>query len=368
MPCGGCGRDVYPLHYYPTKVARVTHKLRHGQWLCDRCLKKRLEETTGESCGVAIPHSLVEKLPGAHYIKVAKCSKRPVEREWPQHPMKPDDPSLQRHLARGGNYGVVGGSGIVILDADMEEIKRAVTEYLPRTFTVQSPGSLGWHCYYRSNLKKPIRLYDVKKGGKRVNVGDVQGAGKMVVGPGCFHPNGKRYEIIVDLPFAYVSEGELREALGPWTVSNKAVEALTRRARRETHLMSINILDVVALAGLRKQGGEYYGPHPVPSHGSTTGRNFWVNPSKNVWHCFRHDTGGGPLLWVAVEEAIIRCEEALPGALKGEVFRRVLEAVERRGFKVPEFLKAKTWENSYEVVVEGVKIGHFKTQEYKLRG
>ena len=61
-----------------------------------------------ENCGVEIPSSLIEKLPEAHYIRVAKCDKRPLDKNWPDHSMKPDDPRLQAHLRAGGNYGVVG--------------------------------------------------------------------------------------------------------------------------------------------------------------------------------------------------------------------------------------------------------------------
>ncbi len=70
---------------------------------------------------------------------------------------------------------------------------------------------------------------------------------------------------------------------------------------RETDI-DLNILQEVPLSGLHKQGEEYYGAHPV--HGSETGRNFWVNPTRGVWHCFRHGTGGGPLSWVGVEAGI----------------------------------------------------------------
>jgi hypothetical protein len=109
----------------------------------------------------------------------------------------------------------------------------------------------------------------------------------MVVGPGSFHPCGLQYRIIRDLPIAKVSEDEIRQALKEWIVPEAPIEDSVKRSRREVDLLNINILDVVSLAGMRRQGDEYYGPHPV--HGSKTGRNFWVNPAKNVWHCFPPD-------------------------------------------------------------------------------
>jgi len=68
---------------------------------------------------------------------------------------------------------------------------------------------------------------------------------------------------------------------------------------------------------------EFQGAHPV--HGSTTGFNFAVNVKENCWHCFRCNSGGGVLSWLAVREGIIPCDKAQKNALKGEKFKRVLE-------------------------------------------
>jgi hypothetical protein len=250
----------------------------------------------------------------------------------PENLMLSTDPRLLGHLKQGGNYGVVGGFGLAILDADAQEIKELVKDKLPETFTVLSPGHQGWHCYYLCGLEKPLRLRD----DQGENVGDIQGQGKMVVGPGCVHPNGGVYEIVKDLPLAQVTKDQLVEALKEYVVPEKEISLIEENARKEKQQtgVELDILQVVPLSRLHKQGEEYYGAHPV--HGSESKRNFWVNPAKNVWHCFRHGTGGGPLLWVAVEEGIIDCASAGPGALRGEVFKKVLLACEKRGLiKVP---------------------------------
>ena len=143
---------------------------------------------------VRILPSLIERLNklGPHFCVVEIRGKSPSigGKGWqkPENLMNADDPRLQEHLKNGGNYGVVGGYGLVILDADTEEIKHLIEEKLPETFTVQSPGSGGWHCYYLCALEKPIRLRD--KDGK--NLGDIQGQNKMCVGPNCIHPTGGR--------------------------------------------------------------------------------------------------------------------------------------------------------------------------------
>ena len=137
---------------------------------------------------VEIPVTLIERFRGLgrHFIRVNKKGKEPVDKGWTLNPMFADDPKLQAWLKEGGNYGVVGGFGLVIVDTDIEELKQIVKGNLPSTFTVQSPGSKGWHLYFLCSLEKPIRLRD-KEG---ENIGDIQGQGKMVVGPGSVHPNG----------------------------------------------------------------------------------------------------------------------------------------------------------------------------------
>jgi len=87
--------------------------------------------------------------------------------------------------------------------------------------------------------------------------------------------------------------------------------------------------DLVDISKLNNIGAELQGSHPV--HGSTTGKNFRIDPAKNAWYCDRHNTGGGPALWLAVEEGLIDCRDARPGALRGEVFLGVLDIAVERG-------------------------------------
>jgi len=312
---------------------------------------------------VEIPEILIKRLQGLgpHFIRVARRGKKAIDKGWTQNPMFADDPKLQDWLRKGGNYGVVGGWGLVIVDVDHPELKRIAREKLPRTFTVQSPGSKGLHLYYLCSLEKPIRLRD--KDGE--NVGDIQGQGKMVVGPGSIHPNGGVYRIIDESPLAQVTCEQLKEVFKDYIVPEKEIErieATARMEKRETNI-DIDILDVVPLAGLKKQGDEYYGPHPI--HGSTTGRNFWVNPKKNCWHCFRHESGGGPLLWLAVEEGIIDCAEAGPGALRGEIFKEVLEKARERGL-IEEIKKTSQRESRIEELKKEVQDALVE-DEYILR-
>lgn len=38
VPCSRCGKEVYPLCSMPTKVSRITHKIKHLEWVCKNCL------------------------------------------------------------------------------------------------------------------------------------------------------------------------------------------------------------------------------------------------------------------------------------------------------------------------------------------
>jgi hypothetical protein len=73
----------------------------------------------------------------------------------------------------------------------------------------------------------------------------------------------------------------------------------------------------------RKSQAELAGAHP--QHGSSTGDNFNVNVNKGLWHCWRHGTGGDALALIAVCEGLLACEQMGSGALRGDLFTRVVE-------------------------------------------
>lgn len=291
-----------------------------------------------------IPQILIARLKnlGPHFIRVAKQGKAPIDKGWTNNPLNADDIKLLEWLKQGGNYGVIGGFGIVIVDVDLDSLKQIVKENLPETFTVQSPGSKGWHLYLLCSLEKPIRLRDQDGD----NIGDIQGQGKMVVGPGSIHPNGGVYKIIIDKPLAQVTREQLIEVFKEFVVPDREIEivkATARRERKETNI-DLSITQVVPLRGLQNRGSWYQGSHPI--HGSEGGQNFTVHPNENYWHCFRCESGGGPLLWLAVQEGIISCAEAGAGALRGEIFKKVLRIAIEQGYISEEKANLKRYGTS----------------------
>jgi hypothetical protein len=73
----------------------------------------------------------------------------------------------------------------------------------------------------------------------------------------------------------------------------------------------------------KKSQAEWAGPHP--QHGSSTGSNFNLNPEKGLWHCWRCGSGGDAITLVAVCEGLLPCDQARSGALKGDLFRRIVQ-------------------------------------------
>jgi len=102
----------------------------------------------------------------------------------------------------------------------------------------------------------------------------------------------------------------------------------------QTSKFQFPITKIVDPSKLFIQGNELQGPHPV--HGSSGGRNFSVNLEKNIWHCWRHSTGGGALSWLAVKEGILKCEEAVSHALTGVAFRKTLDIAVKQGLLTEE--------------------------------
>ncbi len=80
------------------------------------------------------------------FVKVRAKTKKPFEEAWQKNPYSFDQ--IQSWIDDGGNYGVQGGyGGLIIIDADTPEIDEIVTKYFPETFTVKTPGQ-GHHYYF----------------------------------------------------------------------------------------------------------------------------------------------------------------------------------------------------------------------------
>jgi len=280
---------------------------------------KTSEET--EAGRSIIPHQLQNEAFG--FVKLRKNSKIPFEESWQNSPYSYKD--IEAWAAQGFNYGIIGGCGdLIIIDADTLELNHLVKERLPNTFTVKTSRE-GHHYYYIcKDIKKKIVL---KK--ENAHYGEVISSGSQVVGPGSIHPDtGIGYEVINDIEIATISREELYSELIEYITPDLPQKDTEKE-------IGISVVEVLNKHGIHTKqiGDQLVSGHPV--HGSTNNNNFVVHPGKNVWHCFRCNSGGGALSLIAVLEGIITCHEAVSGGLSGNKFSEVLRiARDKYGFDI----------------------------------
>ena len=266
--------------------------------------------------------------PDLRFVKIRRGEKRPFETEWQKtRNYAWDDADFQVWLSQDNNYGVLCGvGGLLVIDADTPELAEALKR-LPQTFAVKT-GSGGMHAYYFcADFEKKIIFQAGEK-----HFGEAQFIGQQVVGPGSLHPNGNRYTVVCDLPVASVSRKEILENLSDFMDTEKTVpreKIAEYRKEKDDFNSQIKIPAIFSTAGMKTTREGYQGAHPF--HGSETGANFCVNTSENVWHCFRHNCGGGGLQMLAMKEGLIDCGEKLRG---GDFKKAVQIAVEKYGLKI----------------------------------
>ncbi len=274
-----------------------------------------------------IPQALQKD--GFGFVKLKARTKIPFEQDWQNKPYSFTD--IQTWIDQGGNYGVQGGySRLVIIDADTPEIADILANKFPETLTVKTPRQ-GFHYYFFCDgIDKKIVLKKDTPEKKDDHFGEIIAKGSQVVAPGSIHPDtGTTYEVIKDLEIAEVS----RELIFSEFVEYIPLDLPQKDA--ETEIENISVVDVLNKKGiqLHRVGGQFVCGHPV--HGSTNNNNFVAHPDKNVWHCFRCQTGGGALSLIAVLEGVIQCHEAVSGGLRGDKFTQALRlAKDVYGFDV----------------------------------
>ena len=298
-----------------------------------------------------IPPQIRER-PGVRLTVIHNGDKKPVGKDW-SGPNGANysisDAPLAGYLAEGHNYGVLcGHAGITV--PDLDDLARlgelGVMDKIPDAWQVET-GRGGRHVYFDCpELDHQIGLYDPElkdEDGEPLHLGEIQSLGQQVVGPGSIHPNGNRYEAINDCPIMKISKADLLKIFDGLILTgiDDPAEEPHRAESRRRKAGGASIGDHIPIDQVawpkdvkERHGSEVIGSHPL--HGSKGGKNFSINTAKNCWHCFRHGTGGGPLEWLAVEAGLISCQDAKPGCLDKETFKKVLQIARDRGFSIPE--------------------------------
>lgn len=272
---------------------------------------------------------MLSNYPQLRYCKIQKGKKAPFEKDWTNKPYTWEE--IQKHIKSEINYGVLCGYGdLAVIDCDNPELQKHVEAVLPATFRIKT-GRGGMHNYFFvPNLQNKIIL-TTKLQDKEVHWGEVQSKGTQVVGDGSIHPNGNKYEVVAPMMIATISEEQLMAAVRPFMHESQQSDENAdweKQKYGKSGIDMINVKEVWGTLGLKAHGDEYYGAHPI--HGSESGMNFWLNPSKNLWHCFRCSAGGGALSAIAVKEGIINCSEAQKGTLRGAIAVQALKAAKER--------------------------------------
>lgn len=265
----------------------------------------------------------IKNIPLGKPPKECKRRKHPLENDWQMtNNYKYNDPDFVEYLKTADGYGVACGFGkLAIIDCDNQDSAKFIVAALPKTFTVLTPGHGTPHLYYIiKDLTEKIVIMDDMD----VHHGEAQFTGAQALGPGSLHPNGELYKVFKDAPITRITKQQLMDAIKPFLKKKKKIKPCNSGKKLDIS----NVLPFIK--GLDESGGELMGIHPV--HGSEGGANFRINVEKNVWHCFRHGTGGDALTLVAVLEEIVPCKECKSGYFKDhpEEFKRTIKAAEEK--------------------------------------
>ncbi len=275
-------------------------------------------------------------------IKIKGHTKVAVEAGWQTKAnYAPEDPDIISHISGGQNYGIMPTDGVIVIDCDTEEIYENLPAPWKNSLTVITgrDGAVGRHVFLdcpnsphsKIVISKPVTLEPL---------GDIRGSDSpfYTVGAGSIHPDtGRMYK--------YVDQNAPLVAVDWSEVVTELIEKYGIKLAREmpvtpkqttiasggslTDKLGLRIEDF-AMPGnpVQRGNGDIQGSHPV--HGSTTGMNFAINTSKNVWHCYRCNLGGDPVAWIAYS----RCSapETDCNHLTPDQFRDVKEWLKVNGY------------------------------------
>ena len=320
--------------------------------------------TTPKDINVSVPASypIPEQLriPEYRFIKVNQRSKVPTEKGWTKTENYAwNDPKLISWITTGGNYGVLPRGGLTIIDVDSipDAVEIGLLEAFKDTFTVKSGSGDGIHIYIKNSLYSTRISYRLKT--SETEMGEIygDGASNFVVGPGCIHPSGGKYEITKNIP--------IKEVVDDYLYVNLIDKITLTNTKHQTtqKLETYSVGNITTEMGLRVEeflmpnnfkhigNGEIQGEHPI--HGSKTGVNLTINPSKNVWHCFRHNTGGDALLAAGVKYGIINCEDCVDGEIPSDKYAEIKDALYANGYRIDSKIKQ---EKAQTPIIHGVVV------------
>lgn len=223
------------------------------------------------------------------FVLIRRGEKRPFQKSWQDKTIHFDDDELIKHLDKGGNYGVMGGGDrkLIIVDFDNDKVQDELKDKLPKTFTVKTGSGMS-HLYFNSDKSESFKILDAKKN----TLIDVQGEGKQVVGAGSVHPNGNKYEVVGDLPIAFIHHAELKALLMPYDAKQKNVKIYDESPKEfDKDIFFETVKSKVKMQDILRDFGTDTNKNPTdcPFHSSKGGKCLSYNDE--VAHCFHCDGG-----------------------------------------------------------------------------
>jgi hypothetical protein len=231
--------------------------------------------------------------PNLRFVKIRKNDKRPFEPNWIQSGYQFNDKHLIEHILNGGNYGVIGGFGrLIILDFDSIAAYEKIRKYLPKTFSVITANKKLPHLYYYTTMSDPLstKFCDEKKN----TLIDLQGFGKQCVGPNS-QIGVNQYKVWLDIPITTINYYALTRLLNELF---KPMETILppKKAMPSTKTFSSqrDIFDEITVPQiLSKLGVKITSPthSNCPMHCSVAEKCLHYNDK--VWYCFNCLKSGG---------------------------------------------------------------------------
>jgi len=220
------------------------------------------------------------------FVKIKRGQKRPFEKDWPTiNNYNFNDDSLTAHIGAQSNYGIICRFGDLIgIDCDDPIAVDLVEKSLTETFTVET-GSGGKHFYFICEDGESTKFY---KNEAKDTLADIQFKGKLLVGPDSFHPNGKRYKIINDLPIARIKFSEILDCFKDYQQFSVSKKKSHSAHKSENDPICLEIKSMISMADLLREEGVNTDKNPTecPWHESEGGRCFsFDNETFNCFHC-----------------------------------------------------------------------------------
>jgi len=289
---------------------------------------------------IKIPKQLKEM----RFLRVNFKEKTPFENKWQNNPYTYDE--INKYFSKE-NYGIICGKELRVLDDDTPNkgLIKLYNDNFPETMQVRGHVYFKFDNEYEDKIifESKKLLFPDSKGKMSPHMGELQGEGTMVVGPGSTHPDGTKYELIKDLPIVTISYDKFKEVFGEYfkEKKQKIIREHNPTKWEGDNITDIPIGNIISFEGLRDIGNDcLQGSHP--KHGSDNGMNFRVDIKNNTWICFRCNNRdsrgcGGPSELIAVMEGILECGEVGANCFTEDQAREVINIARKKyGLITPE--------------------------------